>query len=141
MRPAFPTREFRSLLRSSRWRESMPQQAQTRPQRLSMLQRPRPTRFVQCCASVLPGFSLHPSEEPVRRRRHARASLHRRKARRRISARELDLLVTRSPGHNEERARPPRPDRAADPRRTPRKVEQHRVAASRADSRTKGLPQ
>ena len=56
MRPAFPTREFRSLLRSSLWRESMPQQAQT-PAAIAMLQRPRPTRFARV-ASVLPTASL-----------------------------------------------------------------------------------
>ena len=39
----------------------------------------------------------------------------------------------------DEHARRARTD-AADPRRTPRKVEQHRVAASRADSHNKGLP-
>ena len=63
MRPAFPTREFRSLLRSSRWRESMPQQA-PRSAAIAKLQRPRPTRFAQF-ASVLQAASLHPSKEPI----------------------------------------------------------------------------
>ena len=64
MRPAFPTREFRSLLRSSRWRESMPQQAQT-PAAIAMLQRPRPTLALPSVASVLQAASLHQSKEPV----------------------------------------------------------------------------
>ena len=58
MRPAFPTRE-RSLSRSSRWRESMPQQAQI-PAAIAMLQRPR-RLALSSVASVLPAASSMPA--------------------------------------------------------------------------------
>jgi len=64
MRPAFPTRE-RSLSRSSRWRESMPQQAQI-PAAIAMLQRPRRLALssVASVASVLPAASLIRAKNP-----------------------------------------------------------------------------
>jgi acetoin utilization deacetylase AcuC-like enzyme len=64
MRPAFPTGEFRSLLRSSRWRESMPQQAQ-RPRSDCYAAAPTPDSLCPSVASVLQAASLHPSKEPI----------------------------------------------------------------------------
>ena len=62
MRPAFPTGEFRSLF--SRWRESMPQQAQ-RPRSDCYAAAPTPDSLCPSVASVLQAASLHPSKEPI----------------------------------------------------------------------------
>ena len=107
-----------------------------------MLQRPRPTRFARV-ASVLPTASLSVQRTrtavegtPGHRCGGADSSG--------ASRRESGLLFNAagcSPA-DKVAAHPAAPDqRSKGTRRTPRKVEQHRVATSRADGRTKrGCP-